>query len=256
MLARLSRLDRFLPLWIALAMVGGLVLGTLVPGLNDQLDRLQVGTVSACRSRRGCCLMMYPVLAKVRYEDIGRMTDDGVGNGGSSAPRSCSLGGWAGLDVRARVDVPRRPARLPHRGDHRRAGALHRDGARVERHRLGDRERAAILVVFNALFQVLAYSVLGYFYLTLLPGWLGLTRRGSRSGSGRSPHRADLPRHPAHRRLPHPADRPPPPRPRLVRAAASSRASHRSPCTACCSRSCCCSRSRATRSPRNHSTSC
>jgi ACR3 family arsenite transporter len=90
-LARLSRLDRFLPLWIALAMVGGLVLGTLVPGLNDQLERLQVGTVSLPIAA-GLLLMMYPVLAKVRYEDLGRMSDDGVGNwrffGTSLVPRS------------------------------------------------------------------------------------------------------------------------------------------------------------------------
>jgi ACR3 family arsenite transporter len=45
-LARLSRLDRYLPLWIALAMASGLVLGTLVPSLNDWLEKLQVGTVS------------------------------------------------------------------------------------------------------------------------------------------------------------------------------------------------------------------
>ena len=42
---RLSTLDRFLPLWIAVAMAGGLVLGSLVPGLNDFLDKLQIGTV-------------------------------------------------------------------------------------------------------------------------------------------------------------------------------------------------------------------
>ena len=114
----------------------------------------------------------------------------------------------------------------------------------------GDRDRAALLVVFNALFQVAAYSLLGYFYLTVLPGWLGLDTQGLRGRDlGGRAHGADLPRHPARRRLPHPPDRPQAQGPRLVRHDASSRGSARSPSTGSCSRSCSCSRSRATRSP-------
>ena len=67
--AQLSVVDRFLPLWIALAMVGGLALGSLVPGLNEALDRLRVGTVSLPIAA-GLLLMMYPVLARVKYEEL------------------------------------------------------------------------------------------------------------------------------------------------------------------------------------------
>ena len=119
----------------------------------------------------------------------------------------------------------------------------------------GDRDRAALLVVFNALFQLAAYSLLGYFYLTVLPGWLGLDTQGFQVGiwevartvliflgipltAGYLTRRIGLHRHGRdwyeQRFIPRIA---------------------RSPSTACCTRSCSCSRSRATRSPRNRSTS-
>ena len=181
-LARLSRLDRFLPLWIGLAMVGGLVLGTLVPGLNDQLERLQVGTVSLPIAA-GLLLMMYPVLAKVRYEDLGRMSDDGVGNWrffGTSLVLSWVVGP-ALMFALAWIFLADQPAY--------RTGVIIVGLARCiamvlvwNDIALGDRERAAILVVFNALFQVLAYALLGYFYLTTLPGWLGFDTQGFEVG--------------------------------------------------------------------------
>jgi ACR3 family arsenite transporter len=181
-LARLSRLDRYLPLWIALAMAGGLVLGTLVPSLNDWLEELQVGTVSLPIAI-GLLLMMYPVLAKVRYEDIGRMSDDGVGNWrffGTSLFLSWVVGP-ALMFALAWIFLADQPAY--------RTGVIVVGLARCiamvlvwNDIALGDRERAAVLVVFNALFQVAAYALLGYFYLTLLPGWLGFDTQGFEVG--------------------------------------------------------------------------
>jgi arsenite transporter len=181
-ITKLSTLDRFLPLWISLAMVTGLGLGRLVPGLNDGLDRLRVGTVSLPIAA-GLLLMMYPVLAKVRYEDLGHMSKDGVSNRrffGSSLFLSWIVGP-ALMFALAWLLLPDQPAY--------RTGVIIVGLARCIAMVLiwndlarGDRERAAVLVVFNALFQVLAYSLLGYFYLTLLPGWLGLDTQGFEVG--------------------------------------------------------------------------
>jgi len=180
--ARLSTLDRFLPLWIALAMAGGLVIGTLVPSLNEWLDELQIGTVSLPIAV-GLLVMMYPVLAKVRYEDIGRMSDDGVGNWrffGTSLLLSWVVGP-ALMFALAWIFLADQPAY--------RTGVIIVGLARCiamvlvwNDIALGDRERAAVLVVFNALFQVAAYALLGYFYLTTLPGWLGFDTQGFEVG--------------------------------------------------------------------------
>lgn len=67
---KLSTLDRFLPLWIGAAMALGIGLGRLFPGLDDTLDRVKIDTVSLPIAL-GLLLMMYPVLAKVRYSRLG-----------------------------------------------------------------------------------------------------------------------------------------------------------------------------------------
>ncbi|HEY4975960.1 MAG TPA: ACR3 family arsenite efflux transporter [Gaiellaceae bacterium] len=181
-LAKLSTLDRFLPLWIALAMGAGLGLGALLPSLNDWLDKLQIGTVSLPIAA-GLLLMMYPVLAKVRYEDLGRMSHDGVSDRrffGVSLFLSW-LVGPALMFTLAWLLLADQPAY--------RTGVIIVGLARCIAMVLvwndiarGDRERAAVLVVFNALFQVVAYSLLGYFYLSVLPGWLGLDTQGFQPG--------------------------------------------------------------------------
>jgi ACR3 family arsenite transporter len=179
---KLATLDRYLPLWIGLAMAAGLGLGRLIPSLNDGLDKLQVGTVSLPIAL-GLLLMMYPVLAKVRYEELGHAQHDGVSNKvffGTSLFLSWVVGP-ALMFALAWLLLPNQPAY--------RTGVIIVGLARCIAMVLiwndiakGDRDRTALLVVFNALFQVAAYSLLGYFYLTVLPGWLGLDTQGFEVG--------------------------------------------------------------------------
>ena len=178
MIRRLSTLDRFLPLWIALAMAGGLALGSLVPKVDAFLDSLQVGTVSLPIAI-GLLAMMYPVLTKVRYEDMGRMRGDGRMFGVSLflswvvAPALMFALAWLFL-----ADEPAY-----------RTGVIVVGLARCIAMVLvwndlagGDNDRAAVLVVFNAIFQVVAYSLLGWFYLNALPDLLGLDTQGFEIG--------------------------------------------------------------------------
>lgn len=168
--ARLSTVDRFLPVWIGAAMVVGLVLGRLVPGLNDALNAVKVGTTSLPIAL-GLLLMMYPVLAKVRYDEIGLVTADR-----RMMAASLLLNWIVGplvMFALAWLLLADQPAY--------RTGVILVGLARCIAMVLiwndlacGDREMAAVLVALNAVFQVLTYAVLGYFYLRVLPGWLGL----------------------------------------------------------------------------------
>ena len=171
---RLSTLDRFLPLWIATAMAAGLGLGSLVPGLNGFLDKFNVGTVSLPIAL-GLLLMMYPVLTKVRYEDMGRMRGDGRMFGVSLF--LSWVVGPALMFTLAWVFLADQPAY--------RTGVIVVGLARCIAMVLvwnelagGDRDRAAVLVIFNAIFQVAAYALLGWFYLNELPHLLGLNTQG------------------------------------------------------------------------------
>ena len=74
-IGKLSTLDRFLPAWIGVAMAAGLLLGRLIPGLNTALDKVQIDGISLPIAL-GLLIMMYPVLAKVRYDRLDTVTGD------------------------------------------------------------------------------------------------------------------------------------------------------------------------------------
>ena len=168
--ARLSTLDRFLPLWIGLAMLTGLLLGRLVPGLGDGLSAVEVDGVSLPIAL-GLLVMMYPVLAKVRYDRLDAVTSDRRLMAGSL------LLNWVVgpllMFALAWVFLPDLPAY--------RTGLIIVGLARCIAMVIiwndlacGDREAAAVLVALNSVFQVFAFAALGWFYLQVLPGWLGL----------------------------------------------------------------------------------
>ena len=167
---RLSTLDRFLPVWIVAAMALGLILGRAIPGLNDTLDTVKVADVSLPIAI-GLLLMMYPVLAKVRYGELHTVTGD------RTLLVSSLVINWllapALMFALAWTFLPDLPAY--------RTGLIIVGLARCIAMVLiwndlsgGDREAAAVLVAINSLFQIVAFAGLGYFYLEVLPGWLGL----------------------------------------------------------------------------------
>jgi ACR3 family arsenite transporter len=169
LLRRLSRLDRFLPLWIGAAMLLGLLLGRAIPTLDDSLDRVKVGTVSLPIAV-GLLLMMYPVLAKVKYRKIDEALAD---------RRSMVLSLLLNWVIGPALMFALAWLLLPDLPEYR-TGLIIVGLARCIAMVLiwndlacGDRELAAVLVALNSLFQIAAYSVLGWFYLDLLPGWLG-----------------------------------------------------------------------------------
>ena len=171
--ARLSLLDRFLPVWILLAMAGGLLLGRLVPGLQTLLDAVKVGQTSLPIAI-GLLLMMYPVLAKVRYEEMG------ASRGDRKLLRLSLLLVWllgpALMFALAWLFLPDQPAY--------RTGLVLIGLAPCIAMVLiwidlaqGNREGAALLVAVNSILQVLLYALLGSFYLKVLPGWFGWERQ-------------------------------------------------------------------------------
>nr|WP_281360703.1 ACR3 family arsenite efflux transporter [Psychromicrobium silvestre] len=167
---KLSTLDRFLPVWIVTAMVVGLLLGRLIPGLNTALDAVKIGSVSLPIAI-GLLVMMYPVLAKVRYNETGRVLSD------RKLLVTSLVMNWvlapALMFALAWIFIPDLPEY--------RTGLIIVGLARCIAMVMiwndlacGDREAGAVLVAINSVFQVLAFGALGWFYLQLLPSWLGL----------------------------------------------------------------------------------
>ncbi|MFB7997983.1 ACR3 family arsenite efflux transporter [Streptomyces sp. NPDC056002] len=167
---RLSFLDRYLAVWILAAMAVGLGLGRLVPGLGDALATVTVSGVSLPIAL-GLLVMMYPVLAKVRYDRLDTVTRD------RRLLLPSLLLNWivgpALMFALAWIFLPDLPEY--------RTGLIIVGLARCIAMVIiwndlacGHREAAAVLVALNSVFQVIAFSALGWFYLQVLPGWLGL----------------------------------------------------------------------------------
>ncbi len=168
--ARISFLDKYIPVWIILAMALGLLLGRGIPGLAPFLGSMEVGGISLPIAL-GLLVMMYPPLAKVRYDKTREITSD-------KRLMSVSLllnwlVGPALMFALAWTFLPDEPEL--------RTGLIIVGLARCIAMVLvwsdmscGDREATAVLVAVNSVFQVLMFGVLGWFYLQVLPSWLGL----------------------------------------------------------------------------------
>ena len=169
-LSKLSKVNRFLPVWILAAMAAGLFLGKILPNINKLLTAIQIQKTSLPIAL-GLFIMMYPVLANVRYEEMGHLRTD------KKLLISSLILNWivgpALMFSLAWIFLGDQPEY--------RTGLIVIGLARCIAMVLiwndlacGSREAAALLVAINSVFQIAAYALLGTFYLKVLPKWLGL----------------------------------------------------------------------------------